>query len=40
MIRTRYIMNTVKAEKDVWTEAIFHFYIFHIVRREKAEISD
>jgi len=33
-------MNTVKTEKDVSSETVFSFYIFHIIKREKAEQSD
>jgi len=36
MIRTRYVINTVKTEEDVSFEAIFRF---HIIKREKTELS-
>jgi len=37
MIRVRYVVNTVKTEENVLSEAVFRF---HIIRREKAELSD
>ena len=37
MTRAHYVINPVKTDEDVSSEAIFRF---HIIKREKAELSD